>query len=351
MSIVERARAEIRSMKPYSSARMESSSWGVMLNANELPFSRDGSTLNRYPDPQPAALVRSLAGLYGVEEDCVLVGRGSDEPIDLLVRAFCRAGLDSIIVCPPTFGMYAFSARTQNADVIEVPLDAHFEFDEQRVFDAVTPATKLVFLCSPNNPTGNATTLDVIERTAQALAGRAVLVVDEAYIEFSGNASAATLLEEHTNLAILRTLSKAYGLAGIRIGCLLAHPDVISLLRRIQAPYPLSTPCVDLALGALDSGGLRRTLSCIATVCRERERVVRELRQWPDVVVLPSVANFVCVSFPDRAAAYDLLHANGIVVRDVSGYRGLSNCLRITIGSADENDKLINALAHLWVAA
>lgn len=351
MSIVSIARPEIRSLAPYSSARMEASGGAVMLNANELPWPPTGTTLNRYPDPQPAPLVDALARLYEVAPENVLIGRGSDEAIDLLVRAFCRAGNDAVAVCPPTFGMYAVCARVQNAAVIEVPLDAAFAVDVDALLAAVAAECKLVFLCSPNNPTGNAIPIADIERIAIALKDRALVVVDEAYIEFAGGASATTLLTAHANVAVLRTLSKAYALAGTRIGCVLAHADVIALLRRIQAPYPLPTPCVGFALAALESDARTRTQAFVALIRRERERVAQTLGSLPGTSVLPSVANFVCARFSDGPATYRYLLSRGIVVRNVGAYRGLKNCLRISIGTPEENDKLLRALAESDVAA
>ncbi|HXD38115.1 MAG TPA: aminotransferase class I/II-fold pyridoxal phosphate-dependent enzyme, partial [Rhodanobacter sp.] len=253
MSVLDLARPDIRAMQPYSSARMEASGGKVFLNANESPWKSLGDDLgcNRYPDPQPAALIDTLAALYGVQRDQLLVGRGSDEAIDLLVRAFCRAGEDAILIQPPTFGMYAVCAHIQNAAVIEVALAADFALDVDAVLAAVTPAVKLVFICSPNNPTGQTVPRAAVERLVQALAGRAVLVVDEAYVEFAEADSVADLIGQYDNLAILRTLSKAWALAGARVGTLLAHADVIALLRRIMPPYPLPLPCVAAALAAL----------------------------------------------------------------------------------------------------
>ena len=351
MSIVAIARAEIRSLVPYSSARMEAGSGAVMLNANELPWSQPGTTLNRYPDPQPASLLEAFAQLYGVETANVLIGRGSDEAIDLLVRAFCRAGDDAVAVCPPTFGMYAVCARVQAACVIEVPLTARFDVDIEALLAAVTPSCKLVFLCSPNNPTGNAIPIGDIERIVNALADRALVVVDEAYIEFSDAPSAAALLASHANLAVLRTLSKAYGLAGTRVGCVLAHAEVIELLRRIQAPYPLPTPCIDIALRALTRDALARTNLQVALIRRERARVAHALSDPPETVAMPSVANFICVRFRDGPATYRYLLSRGIVVRNVGAYRGLKDCLRISIGTPEENDRLLAALAERKIAA
>ena len=349
MSVLDLARAEIRALQPYSSARMEASGGELLLNANEsawAPTGDNGAGCNRYPDPQPAALVDALARLYGVRREQLLVGRGSDEAIDLLVRAFCRAGRDAILVQPPTFGMYAVCARIQDAGVVEVPLRHDFTLDVDAVLAALTPAVKLVFVCTPNNPAGSVVPRADIERLVRALDGRALLVVDEAYVEFADEGSVTDLLDRYDNLAVLRTLSKAWALAGARIGCLLAHPEVIALLRRIMPPYPLPLPSVDAALLALSGWGQANALAHIGVVRAERARMRASLAGLPGVRgVLPSQANFLTVRFDDAGAAYSRLFDVGIVVRDVRRYPGLDDALRITIGAPAENERVLAALA------
>ncbi|MGN2246199.1 histidinol-phosphate transaminase [Frateuria sp. GZRR35] len=348
MSVLELARAEIRALVPYSSARMEATGGALLLNANEsawAPFGDEGLECHRYPDPQPLALVERLAALYGVRPDQVLVGRGSDEAIDLLVRAFCRAGEDAILVQPPTFGMYGVCARVQNAAVIEVPLAADFALDADALLAAVKPAVKLVFVCAPNNPTGAGVSLETVEYLARQLAGRALLVVDEAYVEFADAPSAAILLDRYEHLAVLRTLSKAWALAGARIGCLLAHPEVVALLRRILPPYPLPRPCVAAALDALSPAGQVAARERIGVVRAERARMAAALGAIPGVLaVLSSQANFLAVRFEDAAAVYRRLFEAGIVVRDVRRYPGLADALRITVGTPQENDRVLAVL-------
>jgi histidinol-phosphate aminotransferase len=350
MSELELARAEIRALVPYSSARMEAAGGQLLLNANEsawAPFGDAGLNCHRYPDPQPAALVEQLAALYDVRREQVLVGRGSDEAIDLLVRAFCRAGRDAILVQPPTFGMYVVCARVQDAAVVEVPLSADFEVDADTVLAAVTPAVKLVFVCAPNNPTGAGVALETIESLARGLAGRAVLVVDEAYVEFADGDSAAALLDRYEHLAVLRTLSKAWALAGARIGCLLAHAEVIALLRRILPPYPLPRPCVASAMEALSPQGQAAARERIGVVRAERTRMAEALRSLPGVrAVLPSQANFLAVRFDDPGRAYGRLYEAGIVVRDVRRYPGLGDALRITLGTPQENARVLAVLGE-----
>ena len=350
MSVLDLARPEIRSLQPYSSARMEAGDAQIMLNANESAWAPNGDGglgCNRYPEPQPAALLQALAALYGVRQEQLFVGRGSDEAIDLLVRAFCRAGEDAILIQPPTFGMYAVCARIQNAAVIEVPLTSDFSLDVPALLAAVTPAVKLVFLCTPNNPSGKSISRADIERVAQALAGKALLVVDEAYVEFSGQRSVADLIDRHEHLAVLRTLSKAWALAGARIGSLLASPEVIALIRRIMPPYPLPLPCVAAATAELTCSGQAEARANIAIVREQRAMMQAALRQIPGVrEVLMSDANFLAVRFDDAGTVYRSLLQMGIVVRDIRRYRNLHDALRITIGTPEENARVLAVLRN-----
>jgi histidinol-phosphate aminotransferase len=348
MSAIDLARAEIRALKPYSSARMEVSGGSVFLNANESPWpSVMGGTgaLNRYPDPQPAELVRRLAALYGVAADQVLVGRGSDEAIDLLVRAFCRAGQDAVVISPPTFGMYSVSAGIQDAAVIDVPLRADFSLDVDGLLARVTRRVKLVFVCSPNNPTGNLVPLSVIEQLAAALTDRALMVVDEAYIEFAGAPSATVLLGRYDNVVVLRTLSKAHALAAARVGTLIADADIVALLRRILPAYPLPAPCVEAALAALTPPALAATRVRVDGLLRARARLAEVLKTFSGVRdVFPSSANFLLARCADAQGLYRRLLAAGVVVRDVSHHAALNDCLRITIGSDEDHRRLLVAL-------
>ena len=359
MSVLELARPEILALQAYSSARREAGQAQVMLNANEAPWPPPGTppdlramSLNRYPDPQPQALIDRLAELYGVGRGQVLVGRGSDEAIDLLVRAFCRPGVDAIALSPPTFGMYAVCAAMQGAERIEIPLDAQFGLNVHAFCDSLPASVKLVFLCSPNNPTGACTSLIDIERIANVLRGRALVIVDEAYIEFSDLPSASLLLPRHANLGVLRTLSKAWALAGARVGCLLAGEEIIALLRKIMPPYPLPTPSVAAALSALTADGMALTRQRIALTIAERERMASALKRLPGVrEVLPSQANFLCVHFEDAALVYRKLISGGVIVRDVGRYPGLAGYLRLSIGTREENSRLLEVLIRGEAAA
>ncbi len=352
MSVLELARPELLVLKPYSSARMEAGKAAVMLNANEspyAPFAGDALALNRYPDPQPAALLDQLGRAYGLDAGQIFVGRGSDEAIDLLVRAFCRAGRDAVLISPPTFGMYAVAAGVQDAAVVAVPLQSERDFalDVDGVLNAarVNPV-KLVFVCTPNNPTGGSVPIDQITGLATALAGRALVVVDEAYAEFADTPSVTSLLDQHPNLVVLRTLSKAYGLAGARLGVLIAAPEIIGLIRRIMAPYPLPTPCLAAALAAFSDAASAARVEHLATTRSERLRLATALRAHPAVRhVWPSDANFVAFRVDDAHATWRQLLDRGVIVRDVSHYLGLANCLRVSVGTPAENDAFLAALS------
>jgi histidinol-phosphate aminotransferase len=348
-------REDLQGFAGYRSARSSPVDGEVWLNANEAPWPNPATgtdRLRRYPDPQPDQLRAALASHYGCSVDNVLVGRGSDEGIDLLVRALCRPGGDAVVVTPPTFGMYEVCARLHGADVLSLALldtDRGFECDFRAVVDAaIGSGAKLVFLCSPGNPAGNRLPLDAIQALARELQGRALVVVDEAYVEFAQAPSAVTLISRHRNVAVLRTLSKAFALAGARLGCVVADPELIALLRRCQAPYPLPAPCVELACRALDEP-LREALQAqIDTVIAERAWMASALRESTQVRrVYPSSANFLLVRFVDPQAAQEALLRAGIVVRDMRGYAGLEDALRITIGTSPQNDRVVEAIATM----
>lgn len=357
--VLELVREDLRDFAGYGSARRVEATGSVWLNANESPWpssAADGQALNRYPDPQPVALRTRLADLYGVEAVRVLVTRGSDEGIDLLVRALCRAGRDAVAVAPPTFGMYAVAARVQGAALIERPLREGadgWSLDLEGVREAaVAGDAKLVFLCSPNNPTGQCVALAEILALAQALNGRALLVVDEAYVEFADQPSAVALLGRAPNLAVLRTLSKAHALAGARIGALLADPALIAVLRNIAAPYPLPAPSVRAALAVLEPEALAQTDERVRMLVAERGRLAAALSASPGVArIWPSQGNFLLVRFADTQTAWRRLLAAGVVVRDMRAHPALPDALRISVGTPRENDAVIAALATTRCAA
>ena len=350
--ILELVRPDLRGFAGYSSARRAGVSGSIWLNANESAWRNPadaGLGANRYPDPQPAALRQRLATLYGVRPEEVLVGRGSDEAIDLLVRALCRPGQDAVVVAPPVFGMYAVSARLQGAPLVEVPLRdgaGGFECDlDAMASAAVNSGAKLVFVCSPANPTGQAVAPAELLALARRLAGRALVVVDEAYGEYSDQPSIAGEIASQPNLAVLRTLSKAHALAAARIGCLLADPALVAVLRNCQAPYPLPSPCVQLALAGLSEPALGATRERVQAVRAERERLRVALAEAPGVRrVYPSQGNYLLARFDDAGAAFARLLEAGVVVRDMRASPQLGDALRISIGRPEENDAVLAAL-------
>ncbi|MCO7487079.1 histidinol-phosphate transaminase [Stenotrophomonas maltophilia] len=352
-------RPDLQAFAGYSSARSAAVQGEVWLNANESAWANTADAAGssrRYPEPQPLALREGLAALYGVTPQQLLVGRGSDEAIDLLVRALCVPGRDGVVVTPPVFGMYAVCARLQGAALIEVPLvdsEDGLRADLDAVIDAAkAQGAKLVFLCAPSNPAGSDIGLAEIERVAAALRGQALVVVDEAYVEYAQRPSATTLLAANPNLAVLRTLSKAHALAAARVGTLIAAPELIAVLRRCQAPYPVPAPCAELAVQALQPAALTITAERVATVIAERERLREALPGLPGVRrVYRSSGNYLLVRFADAQAAFDTLLAVGVVVRDQRAAPQLGDALRISIGSPEENDRVLAALSARRAAA
>lgn len=345
-------RPEILALSPYSSARKESSGGRIWLDANENPLtpSTGKPLLNRYPEPQPADLIARLAAYYAVAENNILVTRGSDEGIDLLLRAFCRAGQDAILITPPTYGMYAVSAAIQNARVVAVPLlaDKNFALNPKAVLAAITPSVKLVFLCSPNNPTGALLARRDVLQLVQELLSKAIVVVDEAYLEFAGTPSLTQELAGNPNLVVLRTLSKAFGLAGIRCGVTIASPTLISVLQKIIAPYPVPTPVLEAALAAITTDGITAAQRSVQGLIAERIRVTARLATLPCVRRLwPSDSNFILFEVTDSARVMSATRAVGVVLRDRSRDYSLTNCVRMTMGTPDENNAALEAIARV----
>jgi histidinol-phosphate aminotransferase len=352
-------REDLRDFGGYKSARSEALAGSVWLNANESAWanpSDPGATLRRYPQPQPDALRERLASLYDVASAQLLVGRGSDEGIDLLVRAFCAPGRGRIVIAPPVFGMYAVCARLHGAGLVEVPLvdgADGLQADLLAMGDAALESgASLLFLCSPGNPSGEPLALDAIATLARRLRGRCLVVVDEAYGEYADVPSATTLLADHDNIAVLRTLSKAHALAAARVGCVLGAPALIEALRRCQAPYPVPQPVVDAALAALAPAALALTRSRMEAVREARARLADGLRGLAGVrSVYPSAGNFLLVRFADAGAAFAALLAAGVVVRDMRAMPQLGDALRITVGTAEECRRVLAALDGLRMEA
>ncbi len=339
----------ILALKAYTSARSEmpGASGYVWLDANENPYPPAvGGGWNRYPDPQPPELVARLTDLYGVKSDQILIGRGSDECIELLVRAFCRPEQDAILITPPTYGMYRVCADTQNAAVVEAPLNKNFDVDVDAVLAACKkdlPRVKLVFLCSPNNPTGNLLDRKKILTLVEKLRGQAIVVVDEAYVEFAETQSLAAELEKNPNLVVLRTLSKMFGLAGVRCGSLLAAPEIVSLLRKVQAPYPISKPVTEAVVANMTAGGLQLARHRITVLKQERARMAEALARHQDVKrVWPSDANYLFVETTGAAALMSKLKGDRIIIRNRNSDR--AECVRFTIGTPEENELVLQSL-------
>lgn len=354
--ILELARPDILALQPYQHAAWEPSL--ERMHANEMPWRAAGDAsvagMNRYPEPQPVGLIGHLAQLYSVAPRNVLAGRGSDEGIDLLVRAFCRAGQDSVLICPPTFGMYKVSARIQGANVVEVPLikERAFALDTQVVLSAWQPGVKLVFLCTPNNPTGNSLDRDAIELICRRLDGKALVVVDEAYIEFSRSRSMAELLDRFANLVVLRTLSKAYALAGARCGALIAHADIVSLLARVITPYALPTQTIESALTFTSNQHRSESARLIDLILAERARLSEQLARLPLIRrVWASDSNFLLVECVDADRVLRAAASVGLIIRDPRSQPGLGNCLRISVGTPDQNNRLLRGISQAAGAA
>ena len=343
-------RPEILALAPYSSARKESKGGRVWLDANENPEtpSVHKPLFNRYPDPQPPGLIERLATLYGVSPAQALVTRGSDEGIDLLLRTFCRAGQDAILITPPTYGMYVVAAGIQNARVVSVPLvrEKDFALDADAVLKAITPEVKIVFLCSPNNPTGNLLERAAVLKIVRSLAGKAVVAVDEAYVDFSGVPSLAGEIAANPNLIVLRTLSKAFGLAGARVGTTIADPAVIAVLQKVIAPYPVPAPVLLAALAALTPAGLEAARASVAGIVTERTRLAAALAKLPAVKrVWPSDTNYILIEVADSARVMAAGRAAGIIWRDRS--KDVSNTIRLTVGTAEENNSTLEVLSRV----
>lgn len=352
MSIEDIARPEVRHLKAYVAA--EQISGMIRLNANESPESPwadlDRSPLNRYPQVRPAELQKRMATLYGVSPDRVLATRGSTEAIDTLVRTFCRAYRDNIVVTPPTFDMYKVYADVQAVELIKVPLDASrdFEFEAESVIAAANDNSKLIFVCSPNNPTGTMVAREDILRVAEARRDRSVVVVDEAYVEFSDRESMIADISENDNLVVLRTMSKAFALAGARCGALVGTAEAVTLLSRVLSPYSFSTPVTERVLDAMSDAGFEKAAELVKRTVRERERLAANLRGCAAVDrVWPSQSNFLFVRFADIDSVRARLRDNSILIREFASLPDYAGCARITVGTPPENEQLVAALQTL----
>lgn len=351
MSIEELARKNVRELTPYQSARRLGGKGDVWLNANEYPvapeFQLTAQTFNRYPECQPALVIERYAAYAGVNKDQVLVSRGADEGIELLIRAFCEPGQDAILFCPPTYGMYAVSAETFGVERRTVKAKEDWQLDLPAIA-ASLDNVKLIYACSPNNPTGNLLDPDDLRNLLELAKGKAIVAIDEAYIEFCPQASVASWLSDYPHLVVLRTLSKAFALAGLRCGFTLANEDVIAPLLKVIAPYPLSTPVADIAAQALSTEGIRVMRQRVTEIAANRSWLQQALQDCACVEqVFTSDSNYLLVRFTASSHVFKTLWDQGIILRDQNKQPGLSGCLRITIGTRNECQRVVDALNTL----
>jgi len=341
MEIKDLIRENIKSLEAYSSARDEfkaMSSGVVFIDANENPFD---TGLNRYPDPQQNLVKEALSKLKGISEEQILLGNGSDEVLDLIFRVFCEPRVDNVIVLPPTYGMYEVLANTNAIELLKIPLVENFQPNVKEIIKGQDAKTKLLFLCSPNNPTANSFDANKIETLIKEFNG--IVVIDEAYIDFSIEDSWLCRLDEFPNLIVTQTLSKAYGLASIRLGICYASKEIISILNKIKPPYNVNQLTQDVALQSLFNQ--EKVKNEIAIIISERNQLIRDLQNVEIVEkVYPSDANFLLVQVDDATLRYKQLVKLGIIARNRTTHILCDNCLRFTVGTPDENKKLINTL-------
>lgn len=342
MNLENLLRNNIKSLKPYSSARDEFSGEAeVFLDANENPFN---APYNRYPDPLQWTLKAKISAIKNIATEKIFLGNGSDEPIDIIFRAFCEPGLDNVVTIDPTYGMYQVAADINNVEVRKVRLNEDYGFSTQKLLDAANLYTKAIFICSPNNPTANLLEKGEIEKLLNGFDG--VVVVDEAYIDFSPENSLLPELDKYSNLIILQTFSKAWGMAGIRLGMAFAEPEIIRVFNKIKYPYNINILTQQKAMELLDNPQEKE--EWVKIILEERDKMVRKLFKLPFVqVIYPSDANFILVKMHDARGIYEYLTEQKIIVRDRSKVTLCEDSLRITIGSPEENKKLRKALKAL----
>ena len=337
-NVMRLVRENIRNLAPYSTARDEyKGGIGVFLDANENPYNNG---YNRYPDPRQTTLKELLSQIKGIAPQSMFIGNGSDEAIDLCFRIFCEPRVDNVVTIAPTYGMYRVSAAINDVEVREVQLGEDFSLPTAALLSACDQNTKLMFICSPNNPTGNSFSIEQMRWILEYFDG--ILVVDEAYIDFSSEASATTLLAEYDNLIVLQTLSKAYGLAALRLGLAFAHPQIMQLFANVKYPYNINLAGMERAAQLLT----RDVETQIKNIKSERARMAQALEGMQCVKrVYPSDANFILVKVDDAKNVYNKLINAEVIVRDRSGVKGCEECLRITIGTPEENDRLLQIMA------
>lgn len=340
-------RKHLLAVKPYSSARDEyTGSEGIFLDANENPYGSAGlgQAYHRYPDPYQHEVKKAISSVKNVPAASIFLGNGSDEPIDLLIRAFCEPGHDRVMITPPTYGMYEVSAGINNVELVKVSLKPDFQLDLQAMLAAISPEVKVLFLCSPNNPSGNLLKKEEVLTMLNAFPG--LVVVDEAYIDFASDAGFLPYLHRYPNLVVMQTFSKAWGLAGLRLGMAFASPEIVRILNRIKPPYNIAAPTQELALKALQNVVAKERM--VADILEQKNRLEDMLRKLPLVEhVYPSDANFLLVRLPQPREVYQFLVNEKVIVRDRSNVIHCHGCLRITVGTSEENDTLVKALSKI----
>lgn len=341
-------RGNIKALEPYRCARDDYDE-GVLLDANENSIGAtveappDPRELNRYPDPYQWALKAEIAKLRGVRKEEIFLGVGSDEAIDMVMRIFCTPQKDSILITPPTYGMYKVSAAVNDVNIQKAPLTPSFDLDVEALFRSVDSTTKIIFLCSPGNPTAKSIPLDVVEAVLSDERYDGIVVVDEAYVDFSSQPSACKLIPKYPKLIVMQTLSKAFGLAGIRLGMAMGNEQVISYFNNMKAPYNISKLTAEFAQGAFRNLELMRTN--VKTILEERERVVKALATFSFVKhIHPSDTNFLLVKIPKAKEVYKTMADSGVVIRFRGSEMHCEDCVRITIGTPEENDKFLDLL-------
>ncbi|NDV46794.1 histidinol-phosphate transaminase [Paludibacter sp. 221] len=339
MNLQELLRANIRNLEPYSCARDEfKGEASVYLDANENPYN---APYNRYPDPLQWEVKKRISTQKGVHIENIFLGNGSDEPIDLLYRAFCEPRIDNVVAIDPTYGMYKVCASINDVEYRQVLLNDEYQFAADELLQATDEHTKLIWLCSPNNPTGNSLNPDEIKKTLDNFNG--IVVVDEAYIDFSSQQSFASRLSHYPNLVILQTFSKAWGSAAIRLGMAFASPEIVQVLNKIKYPYNINILTQQQALDVLDNA--ERTKQWVETLLKERANLIEELKKIPLVQhIYPTDANFILIKVSDANSVYHYLTDKGIIVRNRTKVSLCLNSLRVTVGTPEENKILLEEL-------
>jgi len=340
-------RPNIRKLKPYSSARDEySGQEGIFLDANENTLGTlEKGVLNRYPDPYQRQLKQELQTIYNVDSANLFLGNGSDEALDLLIRAFCTPQKDKLLIMPPTYGMYSVAANINNVEIQKVPLSKDFQIQTKKVLQNVSDQTKIIMICSPNNPTANIFDPESIQKLLHRFKG--IVVLDEAYVDFTKKQNGLEWLTDHKNLVVLRTFSKAWGMANIRLGMAFANQEIIEVLNKIKYPYNVNGLTIRKAQELLQKKSIKE--QAVSTIIQEREKLKVALEKIEGIkTVFPSEANFLLARFKNARQLFEYLRDRNIIIRDRTREKHCQGCLRITIGTPEENIRLIEEINNFY---